>query len=204
MDQAPPHEQAASSPGGEHALTNFKSAVQKAESALDRYVADTHDDIATQLRDQLRKRTPVATDWIRQSYDDLRSIPFAELAKKGDAQEIQRRIKHQFDKYYDEFIFESGVKSLHMYWGGFSGQRRALLEETPGPKHQQTWKAACDAVDDVQKQFPVLYSSLKSLSASLKEVLDDIKDCANDANCLQQDPVEEWKRALEIARSINE
>ncbi|MFI1253019.1 hypothetical protein ACH4U6_04310 [Streptomyces netropsis] len=179
----------------------FDKAVGKAVEVLYFYAMDGSRS-AAEVRDTLRLSHKAGTDWIHASYRDLVTIPFAELARKGDIGEIERRVGGQFKQYYDAENPNASIRGFRSYLRAFVEARKNLLGEVPEEKYKDDWKASCTATDEVNTQFEKLNGTLDELAAAVKEALDVARDCKGDRDCLEG-AITEWKRALECARVVD-
>ncbi|MFE9400066.1 hypothetical protein [Streptomyces flavidovirens] len=179
----------------------FDKAVGEAVKVLYFYAMDGST-AASEVRENLRTFNKGDTDWIHASYRDLVTIPFAELARKGDTGEIERRVGGQFKQYYDGENPNAGIAGFRSYMRAFTEARKDLLGEVPEEKYKDDWKASCKATNEVNTQFEKLNTALDELAAAVKEARDVARDCKGDQDCLEA-AITEWNRALECARVVD-
>ncbi|MGC5365451.1 hypothetical protein ACPXCE_27900 [Streptomyces sp. DT24] len=143
------------------------------------------------------------TDWIHQSYRDLVTIPFADLAKAGNVDEIKKRVGGQYRDYYQLDSPSACIHHFHGFMGDFGDYRRGLEGETPEEEYKKLWKEACDAVSALNDRFKSLNTGLDQLGASIKETLTLVEDCKGDPSCLEKVAVPEWDSVMETAEQID-
>ncbi|MGH3717385.1 MAG: hypothetical protein ACRDRI_00800 [Pseudonocardiaceae bacterium] len=181
----------------------FDKAVGQAVNTLYSYILGTGSKAASTLRENvLRGETVNGTDWIHRSYRDLVTIPFADLAQKGDIKEIERRVGGQFKNYYNTDDINTGIRRFGAYMRFFDDAHRLLLGETPQKGWEKEWKECCDDADEVNKQLEILNASLDQLGSLIKETVSMSQDCGSDPTCLKG-VISEWNEVMECAQRID-
>ncbi|MFE0104861.1 HBL/NHE enterotoxin family protein [Streptomyces sp. NPDC059009] len=185
-------------------MEDFDSAVSHAEATVRNYcVAVNPDDqvakdfLETSLRCDGTSWLCDGTRWIRDTCHALGDIPFAQLIKDSNIDDITSRLKPVCDN-FDLDNPNAKLILFNDYVREFTQTRTALKGEQPADQYKEAWQDCCDASDNVSTRLDKLKPAVPQLGASVQEALSLAQEGDGD------DAIDQWHKVLNYAAQLTD